>query len=389
MLGIAAAVNVTPVCLSSISDTFGLDYSEQGLLLGCTFWGFIAALLTIAPLSDRLGPRPFFYSATVLQCAGFALFAVAWDSWVLVIGALMAGFGAGVLETILTPVICETFPERRTSAVNALHAFYALGAAGVILVSRTILQMFDPPGAGEMAVVEQGYLHGWQWVYVAMIAIPLAYGVGFWFCLRIRRVSVLYPSSESYTGTLSRLRRWGFLLFVAGILCGAGAELGAAQWLPSYLENVMGWQRENSAVGLMVLSLAMGVGRILAGRIERWMSATDMLILAGAVCAGCLVTAGVADSALVVLSAFGVMGFFVGWMWPTIMALASEAFPHTGASMFAFLAVVGNAGGIIFPGIMGFTAETAGLRAAMISLSFVPCILMILFLTWRFRSAVR
>ena len=385
MLGIAAAVNVTPVCLSSISETFGLDYSQQGLLLGCTFWGFIVSLLIVAPLSDRFGPRPFFYSATFLQCVGFALFALASDVWALAAGAVLTGIGAGILETILTPVICESFPERRTSAVNSLHAFYALGAVAVILISRTILRFCEPSVSEDILALRNREWNAWRWAYVAMILIPAAYGVGFWVCFRVRRIAVSYPHSESYAVTLRRLRRWGFVLFVVAILCGGGTELGTAQWLPSYLENAMAWSREDSAAGLMILSLAMGIGRILAGRVANFLSPVSMLILAGSVCACCLVAAGTVSSGMVAVTAFGVMGFFVGWMWPTIMALASETFPNTGASMFALLAVTGNAAGIVFPGAIGFTAEKLGLRIAMTSLSAVPCVLVFLFLIWWLR----
>jgi len=386
MIGIAAAVNVTPVCLSSISESFSLDYSQQGLLLGCTFWGFIISLLIVAPLTDYLGPRRFFYSATILQCAAFLLFATASRSWMLAIGALLGGIGAGILEAILTPVICESFPDRRTSATNLLHAFYALGAAAVILISRTILGFSDGAAAEQAATFINQESETWRWAYVVMILIPAVYGFGFWVCFRVQRIGISYPHSDSLTGTLGRLWRWGFVLFLAGIICGAGTELGAAQWIPSYLENVTVWTREDSAMGLLILSLTMGIGRILAGRIGDYLSSVGMLILAGSVCAGCLVVAGSAASGMVIVFAFGLMGFFVGWMWPTIMALASETFPGTGASMFALLAIAGNAAGIIFPGVVGFTAEQLGLRFAMTSLAAVPCALVVLFLMWRLRT---
>ena len=388
MLGVAASANVTPVCLSSISETFALDYAQQGLLLGCTFWGFIIALLIVGPASDRLGPRPFFYLASIMQIGGFALLALAWDVAALVTGTLLIGIGAGALETLLTPVICETFPDRKTSAVNAFHAYYALGAVGVILLARTILKSFEPAMDGEALAVLAGEVssRGWRWAYASMIPIPIVFGLGYFVCFRIRKVPISYPHSESNSQTLKRLRCWWFAIFIVTMLCAGGTELGAAQWLPSYMENVMAWSRENSAMALLILSLTMGIGRILGSRVANYISAAGMLILAGAMCACCLVVAGTTSSGSVAVAAFGVMGFFVGWLWPTSMAIASEAFPKTGSTMFALLAVFGNGGGIVFPGAMGIIAEKRSLRAAMICLALAPCVVLLVFSVWRIRQ---
>ena len=151
----------------------------------------------------------------------------------------------------------------------------------------------------------------------------------------------------------------------------------------------MAWSRENSAHGLIVLSFGMWMGRFFTGRVAHYISSAGVLILSGAVCAICLVVAGTAESGSVVLVTFGVMGFFVGWMWPTTLAIASEAFPTTGSTMFALLAVAGNAGGIVFPGAMGFIADEYGLRFAMGSLSLVPCVVTLVFLVWLLRQRGR
>ncbi len=376
MVGVAAAVNVTPVCLSSVAEKFGLDYSQQGILLGCTFWGFIIALFLVGPLSDRYGPRPFFYWSAFMQIGGFLLLAFAWNYPTLAFGATLAGLGAGILETLLTPVICETFPTRKTSAVNRLHSFYALGAVGIILLTSGILRWSGHNGDGQ----------GWRWAYMAMLVVPITFGVGFFLCFRIYRIRVSYPHSESYMHTLKRLRCVWFFVFAGAMLCAGGTELGAAQWLPSYLEKVLSFSRETGAAGLLLLSLAMGLGRITGGWVANYLSAPAMLILAGVMCAGCLIAAGISSSGVLIIMIFLVFGFFVGWMWPTTMAIASEAFPHTGSTMFALLAVSGNGGGIVFPGAVGFLAERFDLRIAMSSLAVIPCVASTVFFLWRLRQ---
>nr|HPO09320.1 hypothetical protein [bacterium] len=189
---------------------------------------------------------------------------------------------------LLTPVICETFPSRKTSAVNTLHSFYALGAVGVILLTSGILRWFGHDGDGQ----------GWRWAYASMLIVPLVFGSGYLLCFRVYQIRVSYPHSESYTHTLKRLRCTCFFVFVGAMLCAGGTELGAAQWLPSYLEKVQSFSRENSATGLLLLSLAMGLGRMTGGWVANYLSAPAMLILAGAMCAGCLIAAGISSSGI-------------------------------------------------------------------------------------------
>lgn len=54
----------------------------------------------------------------------FLLFAVA-----------VMGFGAGVLDMILSPIVVALQPERRSAAMNWLHAFFCVGAVGAVLIA--------------------------------------------------------------------------------------------------------------------------------------------------------------------------------------------------------------------------------------------------------------
>lgn len=367
MLGIAASVNVTPVCLTSIAETFDLDYAQQGLLIGCTFWGYILSLSVVAPLTDRFGPEPFLEFGSVVQLSGFLLFAFAWDPSVLAWGALLMGLGGGTQETIVSPVVCELFPDRKTHEVNILHGVYAFGAVGVILLSGYMLRIGEPGGLVTNS-------ESWRWAYIALSVIPVLFGLGYFVSLRLARVTVAYPHSESYGKTCKRLLRWGFLAFAVAMFCAGGTEISIAQWLPSYLENILDWSREAGATGLLIVSLCMGIGRLCIGRMADYLSAATILTVASAGCCVGLLILGNVSSSIAASVTIALLGFFMGMLWPTVMALASDTFPNTGATMFAMLAVAGNSGGIVTAGAVGFVAHQFDLRIALISLIVVPTV---------------
>lgn len=81
-----------------------------------------------------------------------------------------------------------------------------------------------------------------------------------------------------------------------------------------------------------------------------------------------------------------VCGFSVGIMWPGTISLSSEKFPAGGTAMFALLAMAGDLGGSIGPGIVGRVTQYAGdnIRIGMsIGLVFPIILLVLLFVLGR------
>lgn len=75
-----------------------------------------------------------------------------------------------------------------------------------------------------------------------------------------------------------------------------------------------------------------------------------------------------------------VCGFSVGIMWPGTISISSKKFPMGGTAMFALLAMAGDLGGSMGPGIVGRVTQKAGdnIRVGMgVGLIF-PCILLVM-----------
>ena len=77
-------------------------------------------------------------------------------------------------------------------------------------------------------------------------------------------------------------------------------------------------------------------------------------------------------------------------MWPGTISIASGKIPLGGTAMFALLAMAGDLGGSIGPGVVGLVTQSANdnLRAGMLAGSFFPAILILsVFLLRRKRAA--
>jgi fucose permease len=358
MIAIAVVVNVPPTCLTSIKGSFVLSDTQGGMLLSTLFWGFALTIILTGPLADRFGMRLFLLLASLLQVLGLLASALSPVFQVLLLGAFLMGMGSGILEVLVNPLVCLLLPENKTRAMNFCHAFYSIGAVLSVLFASTFLRI--------------GF--NWRHVYLFGMLPSLLFGVGY----LTSSLPELPPSDYKRSFGMGLMAQPIFLLFLVAMLLGGGTELGSAQWIPAYLEEGLGLSRFAGAFGLVLFSVAMAFGRVTMSRIS---GVHPMRILKAAsfLCALLLILSALLRNGIAVMSSFFLLGFFVSIFWPTILAYSSDVFPGGGATMFSFLSAAGNAGGMIFPALVGMMADRWSLRIGIGTLSLLPLLLALTF----------
>lgn len=109
----------------------------------------------------------------------------------------------------------------------------------------------------------------------------------------------------------------------------------------------------------------------------------------GILCVICYLLASLSANPLTGLIGCILCGFSVGIMWPGTISISSERFPLGGTAMFALLAMAGDLGGSIGPGLVGRVTQSAGdnIRAGMgVGLIFPVVLLLMLFLLGRMKN---
>lgn len=366
MIAIAVMVNLPPTCLTSIKGDFSLSDTQGGMLLSALFWGFALTIILTGPLADRFGVKPFLISAALLQAFGLLTSALSPAFQVLVFGAFLMGMGSGILEVLVNPLICILAPENRTKAINFCHAFYSIGAVLTVLLASLFLRM--------------GLL--WRYVYLLGIFPSLLFGIGY----LTSSLPEFPPSDYKRSFGIGLIIHPIFILLLLAMLLGGGTELGAAQWIPAYLEEVFGFSRFGGAFGLVLFSIAMALGRMTMSRISGRAHPMGILRFASLFCMLLLALSALLQSGVPVMISFFLLGFFVSIFWPTVLASSSEIFPGGGATMFSLLSAAGNAGGMIFPAMVGAMADRWNLRVGVGMLSLLPLLLILIFTLLRHRG---
>jgi fucose permease len=351
------------------------DYGVDRATIGITFFtgsaGFVAAGLSTGVLIGRFGVR------LALAAGGGAyvlagLYLATRPPFVAFVGVqLVVGYGLGILESGLNAYLAAL--PGAAPLLNRLHAFFGVGAlAGPVLAAWLI-------SVASWTVV---------WLILALAFVPLVAAFLAVYPGRPpaavegspREMSTQAPGtaalpSGTSAGTPTTPERAGGLLGAAlrepGVVLGAvmlavyvGLELSVGNWGFSYLVQARALARPLAGYAVSGYWLGLTLGRFLISPLaDRLGAATAGMMytcLAGVTAATTL--AWVSPNAALASAALMLLGFFLGPIFPTMMAITPRLAPPklapTAIGVMNAAAVVGGAG---LPWLAGAVAQDTGI----------------------------
>jgi predicted MFS family arabinose efflux permease len=241
--------------------------------------------------------------------------------WVVWIGMLLTGLGWGCSEAVINPLTTTLYPDDKTHKLNVLHAWWP----GGIIIGGVL---------GE--VVKSAHL-SWR-VRFAMIMIPSV-------LLLVLLIGAKFPKTERAaagipaTQMLKAVVRPGFLVWFVAMLLTSAAELAPGNWVDFTLTRTIGMQ------GIWLLIYVAGlmfVMRHFAGTMVHKLSSVGLLWVSSLLAAIGLVMLSTADSPVMAFLAATIWGTGVCYMWPTMLAAASERYPKGGAFAMGLIGTAGS-----------------------------------------------
>ena len=299
-----------------------------GAVLGVPFLGYALTIAIGSPLVDAIGMGVLLPLSGILFIAGtlvilFAghLSAGAGVYTVIWLGAVVTGIGWGLVETVINPLTTTLYPEDKTARLNTLHAWWPGG-----LIAGGLLGI----GMGAMGF-------GWQ-AKLAAVMVPAALVI-------ILCVGVKFPPTERVASGVSpsamfrELLKPMFLVLFCSMFLTAASELAPGQWVDLALTRTVGMR----GIWLLVyVSGLMFVMRHFAGTMVHKLSPIGLLWFSCLLASLGLFALSVANSPVTGLLAATVWGTGVCYMWPTMLATASERFPHGGALLIGLMGTAGT-----------------------------------------------
>jgi MFS family permease len=400
-----------------ILDNWGKEYGftagELGNISGFGFTGFCFGIIIGGVIADKIGYGKLVIAAFLFHAlSAFVTFAPSAGMekmvvyWLLAWGTFIFSFANGTLEAVANPLVATLFPHNRTHYLNILHASWPAGlilggALGWILDDhfewywKSQLALFLVPTAlyGLMFLGQhmprseasaQGLSLGQMFKDVGILGgLVVCFLVALFFATFIFEplfglVPVLgkIPKLPTYAGyaiggvlllaigVITRFSFGSFLLFalfVAHALVGA-VELGTDNWIQNITGNIL--TSGEGKILFVFTSTVMFLLRFCADFIEKKLGLSPVGILltcAVLACIGLNLTSMVNSFAMATL-ALTVYAVGKTFFWPTMLAVASDRFPRTGAVAISIMGGIGmmSAGLIGSPGLGYFKDRYSG-----------------------------
>ncbi|MGQ8338031.1 MFS transporter [Sunxiuqinia sp. A32] len=394
------------------TDDYGLTKEQVGRAFGPAFWGFAVAMFAGGYFIDIVKTKTIIWMAFCMHFIGIILLLIAKDYTSLFISNVFIGLGNGSVEAACNPLVATLFPDRKTKMLNRFHVWFPGGIVIGSLLAALIMDQLNLP---------------WQ-VLVSMLFIPLAiYGFLFFgqkipetervstgvsYKEMMRNIGAPYtitlavifmilvatiPAiSEAITSNNSLLlvivAAVAILIVVEGkavnkisllfpfvffcMLLTASTELGTTQWINALLAK----NGIHPMVILAVVTGIMAVGRYFAGGLIHRLNPPGVLIGSAAFSVAGLLLLSIASGPLMTVLSAAVFAVGVCYFWPTMIGVASEYIPKSGALGMSILGGAGFVATSMVLPIMGKSIETAGAQITLRNMSVLPVILVFAFI---------
>lgn len=362
----AIAANFAPLLFLKFHSDYGIPLGKIALISSVFFVTQLITDVLCAKFADRIGYRQCAVASEICSAAGLVGLAflpeLLPDPFVgIMAGVVVYAVGSGLIEVLGSPIV-EACPfENKDAVMSLLHSFYCWGSVGVILISTLFFAVFG--------------IESWKWLACIWAVIPVVNVFNFAVC----PIEKLTDEGEGMK--ISGLLRVPlFWLAIILMICAGASELSMSQWASAYSEAALGLSKAaGDLAGPCMFAVTMGISRAIYGKYGGRLNLMKFMLGSGCLCLMCYIAASLSGSPAVGLAGCIVCGFSVGIMWPGTISICSERIPAGGTAMFALLAMAGDLGGSLGPGLVGGAAQRANdnLQRGMLVGCVFPLILII------------
>lgn len=380
--------------LANWGADFGFTGQQLGDINGAGFTGFCFGIIIGGIICDKIGYGKLVIAAFAFHVlSAFVTLAASpgqaplLSYRLLYWGTFIFAVANGTLEAVANPLVATLFPNNRTHFLNILHASWPAGLVlggfvGALLGEglkwhwKTQLALFLVPTAlyglmflgqhmPKSEASQKGLSFGEMFkdvgisgalVVCFLLALFFNNALGLSSGLAYGLAGVLLIVVAVMTGF--SFGAWLlFVLFIAHLLVGA-VELGTDGWIQNITGNIL--TGSQGKILFVYTSAFMFALRFCANFIEKKIGLSPVGILlccAILACIGLNLVSGIATfgGAILALSVYALGKTF---FWPTMLAVASDRFPRTGAIAISIMGGIGMmSAGLIGSAGLGYAKD--------------------------------
>jgi fucose permease len=340
----------------TMRHTFHQPLGSLGLLLVFGTIGNLVTSLSTGRTLRRFGVGRLLVVAGLIAATGALLIASSTVWAMVLIGALLMGMAAGLLDTGLNTVIALS---GRLRLLNMLHGAYGVGSAiGPLVVTAAIL------------------ITSWRPAYFLLVALELLLAYGWWrtsshWTPKVADgevVAVVEAPDDGPTKHIGLLVGLG----VGAFFFYTGLEVTAGQWAASFFRGPLGLSAGSAGPAVFAYWGSLTAARF-AIAIPKHTPNPALLVRLG--CIGGLVASALiwwAPSTAVVIVGFALLGAVLAPIFPALVTLTPTRIGHARAQHAIGWQIAGaNVGAAGISAVTGIILQHEGLR------TLGPCLVVI------------
>lgn len=355
-ISMALASNILPLLFIPFRNLYGISYSLLGLLVVFNFCTQLLIDILFSGLAKKFNIDIVVKLMPVITIFGLAILALSpiiFPGAVyagLVIGTITIAASCGLSEVLLSSIVAVLPSKNPARTMSNFHSIYAWGTVGVVILSALYIWFVDDKN--------------WPYLILAWAIIPITA-----FVLFLKTSVPKLFHEETSLGAKQLLKDKKFILCFVCLFLGGITEMTMSQWSSSYLENSLGIPKIwGDIFGVAMFALALGIGRMLYGKIGK--NIYKILFLGSLGSAVCYAITALTPSPVLGIIACAITGFMSSMLWPGSLVAATQEVPSGGVVMFALMATAGDMGGSFGPQFLGVVADGALRSGYVIDMAF-------------------
>jgi predicted MFS family arabinose efflux permease len=359
--------------IPAFRDALQLNHQQLGTALLMAGIGLIAAYPVARALQKVRSSRWMSYWAGILNALAFVPIALgAWfgmgvGGWMAIL--FLWGMTVAIVDVGINAHSIKIERRAGHAVISSFHAFFSVG---------------NLMGAVVGALAER-----WQVPPLLHFAAVALLCVGGTIALRTSLYNYPIETPAHARGASWRPQRpSNAVLFLGGLtLCGFIIEGAMADWGAIFLRDQLSASLATAPLGFAAYSLAMALGRFQGDWLRDRYSSARLMAASGAVAATGLLAILLSPSILLAVAGFFTVGLGVSIIVPVLFSIAGHLPGVDGERSMAQITLIGYAGLLSGPPLLGFIAHSLGLPVAF-TLLMALAIVLTLAAAWLPRRSV-
>lgn len=321
----------------------GLDDADLGLVLLAFGGGSMVSMPLVGWLAHRYGNRKVISVAGLMLCVAIPLLAIVPSAPALAAVLLYFGAMLGAVDVAMNAHAVEVERRDGRALMSGFHGLFSIGGLAGAAIMSTLLAL--------------GLT---LWTCALAIALLLALIV-------LSQRSSLLPGVDDAVewSTVFRLPRG--LVLLLGVLCFVSflAEGSMLDWSAVLLRDFRGFSAASAGIGYACFSVAMAAGRLAGDRVVGRLGPVSAVRIGASTAAIGFLLAAMAPWPAASLSGFVLIGLGASNIVPVMFSAAGRLRGNPPAISIAAVTMLGYAGLLSGPALIGFMAHASNLPVAL------------------------